>query len=214
MTTPTTNTAFPFVANRLCLDFVNTEVLAGGRVEDLLGNFEGLLGWAEAAGLLTTAELRTLAGSWVGGNEASEAWEQARTLRRALRESAEQLAVGKPAPVTAVAQINELLRRRSGYTELVEVPGGYAKRHNARILQPADLLAPIAESAAELLSSDDPAMVRKCESPDCIIYFYDTTKNHRRRWCSMALCGNRAKVAAHYQRRRKTQGEGSKSGHK
>ncbi|HNJ42487.1 MAG TPA: CGNR zinc finger domain-containing protein [Acidobacteriota bacterium] len=35
-----------------------------------------------------------------------------------------------------------------------------------------------------------------------MIYFYDTTKNHTWRWCSMSLCGNRAKAAAHYRRKR------------
>jgi predicted RNA-binding Zn ribbon-like protein len=64
------------------------------------------------------------------------------------------------------------------------------------------LLVPIAESAAGLLTADDLTLVRKCQNPQCILYFYDTTRNHARRWCSIAVCGNRAKVATHYRRRR------------
>lgn len=56
-------------------------------------------------------------------------------------------------------------------------------------------LARLAYSAAELLAEGDFSLVRKCESPDCSLMFYDRTKSHKRRWCSMALCGNRHKVA-------------------
>ncbi|MNH42693.1 CGNR zinc finger [compost metagenome] len=56
-------------------------------------------------------------------------------------------------------------------------------------------LAPLAESAAELMAEGDFDLVRVCEHPDCVLWFYDRTKSHRRRWCSMALCGNRHKVA-------------------
>lgn len=56
-------------------------------------------------------------------------------------------------------------------------------------------LAPLAEAAAKLLVEGDFNLVRQCEHPDCVLWFYDRTKSHRRRWCSMALCGNRYKVA-------------------
>ncbi|WP_246856811.1 CGNR zinc finger domain-containing protein [Brenneria corticis] len=57
------------------------------------------------------------------------------------------------------------------------------------------MLGPIAELAASLISEKSFELVRKCEHPECSLWFYDRTKAHRRRWCSMALCGNRAKVA-------------------
>jgi predicted RNA-binding Zn ribbon-like protein len=57
-------------------------------------------------------------------------------------------------------------------------------------------LIPVAEAIAGLLVEGDFSMVRRCESPDCTLWFYDRTKSHRRRWCSAALCGNRMKVAA------------------
>ena len=59
----------------------------------------------------------------------------------------------------------------------------------------ASLLGPVAEAAAQLLADGDFALVRQCEHPDCILWFYDRTKSHRRRWCSMAQCGNRYKAA-------------------
>ena len=59
----------------------------------------------------------------------------------------------------------------------------------------ASLLGPVAEAAAHLLVEGDFALVRQCEHPDCILWFYDRTKSHKRRWCSMAQCGNRQKAA-------------------
>lgn len=58
-------------------------------------------------------------------------------------------------------------------------------------------LAPLAESCAELLATGDFSLIRACEGLGCVLWFYDRTKGHRRRWCSMATCGNRHKVAKH-----------------
>jgi len=66
---------------------------------------------------------------------------------------------------------------------------------------PLQLLAPVAEAAADLLANGDFDLIRKCEDASCTLWFYDRTKSHRRRWCSMAVCGNRHKVAAFRRRR-------------
>ncbi len=47
-----------------------------------------------------------------------------------------------------------------------------------------------------------PDRIRRCGHPDCVLYFFDTSKNGTRRWCSMAGCGNRAKAARHQARAR------------
>src|SRR5207237_9143538 len=60
----------------------------------------------------------------------------------------------------------------------------------------------VARWAAELITQGDPRRLRKCANPTCRLMFYDTSKSGRRRWCSMQLCGGRAKVRAFYQRRR------------
>jgi predicted RNA-binding Zn ribbon-like protein len=48
----------------------------------------------------------------------------------------------------------------------------------------------------------DPARVRRCASPACVLLYHDVSKAGRRRWCDMAVCGNRAKAAAHLARSR------------
>ncbi|WP_067980785.1 CGNR zinc finger domain-containing protein [Nocardia caishijiensis] len=48
------------------------------------------------------------------------------------------------------------------------------------------------------LIAEAPQRIRQCAHPDCVLFFYDTSKNGTRRWHSMATCGNRAKAARHY----------------
>jgi predicted RNA-binding Zn ribbon-like protein len=65
-----------------------------------------------------------------------------------------------------------------------------------------DPLFLIAAAAAELLAHKDLSLVKSCGGTGCILLFYDETKSHSRRWCSMAGCGNRMKAALHYRRRK------------
>ena len=67
-------------------------------------------------------------------------------------------------------------------------------------LRPEALLPPIGEALADLVSTEDFTQVKACEGPACTLLFADHTRGHARRWCSMAICGNRAKQAAHRSR--------------
>jgi predicted RNA-binding Zn ribbon-like protein len=198
-------TSFHFVADELCLDFINTEAVQQDDRVDLLGSFDDLMGWYAEAGVVDAAQAkalirRTLAASGDGG---ARALREARQFRGVLREMVERLSEGRTnVPQATLDHLNRSLRVREGYSEVVRTKDGYDTRFRPRLDEPAHLLVAVAESAARLLSEGDLALLRKCQNPKCILYFYDTTKNHRRRWCSMAGCGNRAKVAAFYQRNR------------
>jgi predicted RNA-binding Zn ribbon-like protein len=63
-------------------------------------------------------------------------------------------------------------------------------------------LGPIADAAARLVCTVDRSRIRQCASERCGAWFVDTSKGGRRRWCSMAGCGNRAKASVHRSRRR------------
>ncbi|HET9949267.1 MAG TPA: CGNR zinc finger domain-containing protein, partial [Longimicrobiales bacterium] len=63
-------------------------------------------------------------------------------------------------------------------------------------------LAPLARAAVELLGEAPPERLKRCDAPDCRLWFVDESKGGRRRWCSMARCGNRAKAARHRRRER------------
>lgn len=194
---------FFFVGERRCLDFVNTQAVADDQPIDLLGGFDDLVAWCARAQAIAPEQAKALLRRWSGGREADRAFAQAIELRATLRGMAERLAEGRRGlPAATLARINGVLRTRAGDLELLRHGDRYETRFRQRFAEPADLLVPIAESAADLLSRDDLALVRACQNPRCILFFYDTTKNHARRWCSMSACGNRAKVAAHYRRTR------------
>src|SRR4029077_4909064 len=85
-------------------------------------------------------------------------------------------------------------------TEVLPSDEGFTKRFVLEIHAPSQLLGLVAEEEYILFFYGNPAYVKKCENPACVLFFYDGTKNHSRRWCSMKACGNRTKVAAFYQR--------------
>jgi predicted RNA-binding Zn ribbon-like protein len=192
---------FPFVGGRLCVDFVNTELVDAGARVDLLRGFDDLLDWCVRAELLAPTEAKTLLRDWGGRPEAVDAHRHAVEFRRALRAMLDGFAAGRvQVPASVLDAINGRLREAASERQVTRTRDGYALRERRIVDTPGQLLAAVAESAATLLSTDDLSLVRACQNPECVLFFYDTTKNHARRWCSMAACGNRAKVAAHYRR--------------
>jgi predicted RNA-binding Zn ribbon-like protein len=129
-------------------------------------------------------------------------FEEVLRFRKVLHALVEEMARGESVTTPTLNAINMQLCKLNGYAEVVPSDEGFTKRFCLEIHAPSQLLAPVAEAAADLLCYGNPAYVKKCENPACVLYFYDGTKNHSRRWCSMKACGNRTKVAAFYQRQR------------
>jgi predicted RNA-binding Zn ribbon-like protein len=197
---------FLFVGNHRALDFVNTEIAWEGMPRDLLTGLDDLIGWLVQAGALDGAAARAALARWGGRRQGAAAIDAARALRAALRRLAGAWSGGKPAPRATVAQVNELLARGAGTSRIVPAAdGGFTVERGLRLEEPEDLLVPIAEAAADLLCHADPARVRQCAHPDCVLYFLDGTKNGTRRWCDMRTCGNRTNAAAYYRRRRRSE---------
>lgn len=191
MASPTDVRDFLFLGNNLALDFVNTELHEpSGRI-DLLQSDAALLEWARAAGL----------GARKSGASRERLDRRVRPLRAAIRAIVESRIDRRPAPAEALAALNEMLTRPTRGAALVQRRDGFARAPAAEPT-PVDVLHRIAEEAAVLLTTADLGLLRRCGGSDCILVFYDTSKSHRRRWCSMNLCGNRAKVSGHYQRTR------------
>ncbi|MDH4563704.1 ABATE domain-containing protein [Pseudomonas sp. BN411] len=173
----------PFVlADHPVLDMLNTQAAVDGAPLEFWRSDEDVRAWLALTG-------------W-GLPEASfakgELLKAAVTLREAVRELVEQRkAGGQGAPDV----LNRFLGTPS-HLRLDWSANGDLRLEKVRTSATAEqYLAPLAEAAAELLVEGDFNLVRECEHPDCVLWFYDRTKSHRRRWCSMALCGNRHKVA-------------------
>ncbi|HEY8562736.1 MAG TPA: ABATE domain-containing protein [Pyrinomonadaceae bacterium] len=195
---------FSLIANNLFLDFVNTLKARDGQSFETLDNFTDFLAWTIAAGLLSRTEVETLFRNWRDKAEARDFVSEAVEFRNVLRAAAESIAKTRKAPANSVSAINERLKKPSGYTEIERTEIGFEKRFRFDLSEPANLLQPIAEAAADFLCYANFDLLRKCESDSCVLYFYDTTKNRRRRWCSMSGCGNKAKAAAFYRRKKQT----------
>jgi predicted RNA-binding Zn ribbon-like protein len=194
---------FPMVGNHRCLDFVNTEIIERGRRVELLREFADLIDWLEHAGVLGVAQAKQILRRWGRTPKAAAALSQALAFRRVLREMIDGIVQGEGPSAVALERINAILRHRAVQVTLVRTRTGVERRLSFQPREPVHLLGPVAESASDLLCHGDLTLILKCENPLCILYFYDTTKNHARRWCSMTVCGNRMKVAAHYRRRRR-----------
>jgi predicted RNA-binding Zn ribbon-like protein len=191
---------FALIGNHGCLDFVNTEGMDRGQRVDFLADFADLVAWLSAAGLLGLAEADEAIRRWSGTPAGQHALDEARALRAGLRQMLERIARGRPVGASTLARLNALLAWPIGHGELVRTREGVVRRPRIGVRAPVDLLAPVAEAAADLLCHADLSLVRRCGNLPCLRYFYDLSKNHARRWCSMAVCGNRTKVAAYHRR--------------
>jgi predicted RNA-binding Zn ribbon-like protein len=89
---------------------------------------------------------------------------------------------------------NQILRHRHDDGDRLELSV------TRRWRSPESLLLPIAEALAKFVCEEDFANVKACEGHSCTLVFADHTRGRARRWCSMAICGNRAKQLAHRKR--------------
>lgn len=170
------------IGGHIALDFLNTVPMVNGHQVDQFQLDRDVLQWL--AGYDLAVELALPPNTLL---------ESARELRESIRKLIAAKKDGKPLDLKA---INQFLISGISHMELVAVDKDHVRLERHRKIESAlQLLAPVAEAAAELLVLDDFTFIRRCESPECVLWFYDRTKGHKRRWCSMAICGNRHKVS-------------------
>ena len=199
-----------FLADSRGLDFLNTLAVPVNEEVEWLADGNDLLAWLQAAGLMNAEALADMRSSAKQG-ELDEAASQARALREWFRGFVRDHR-GKPLTTTAVAELaplNRLLASDEAFLQVVprakaaeeDAPSALELVVQRRWRSPQALLLPVAESLARLVSAADFSDVKQCEGPGCMLHFLDTTRHRNRRWCSMAVCGNRAKQAAHRSRK-------------
>lgn len=179
-----------FVANNVALDFINTEYGVGPRHCDCLGDDASVVDWLKLAGVLPGDFDRAPPGLAA----------LARDLRSNARAVVMAAKTGSPADASVINRVLESGRPRKEL-EWDAAQKTFKVVKHRRDTDAASLLEPVAHALASLLSDVDLQLVRECEAHDCTLFFHDQTKSHRRRWCSMATCGNRTKAAAHRARK-------------
>lgn len=184
-------------SDSVALDFLNTRKYVKGRMTDLISTPEQLREWLDRVGLHAygiDVEISPPAARLL--------FDEAHRLRDAIRAAVEAQVRGEPVPPHSLYALNRVLEA-SRFTARLAHDG---KRLTLieRDTAPAPLaaLSPIALAAATLLVEVDRRRIRQCRSDRCVLWFLDTSKSGRRRWCSMATCGNRAKAARHYKKQK------------
>ncbi|RUU55569.1 ABATE domain-containing protein [Mesorhizobium sp. M2C.T.Ca.TU.002.02.1.1] len=192
-----------FVGDAPGLDFLNSIATPIDTPVDWIADGEGLLDWLGQGGLVPAEALATMRGQALPG-ELDKVADQARHLREwfrgfVYRHKGRALMA---ADLAELDPLNRLLERDETFNQIAPAGGGtpFALQTARKWRTPEALLLPIGEALAKLVCTEDFSHVKACEGPACTLLFADHTRGHRRRWCSMAACGNRAKQAAHRHR--------------
>jgi predicted RNA-binding Zn ribbon-like protein len=194
-----------FIADSVALDFLNSVATPDDTEIDWIGDGEGLLAWLEQAHLVPTDALNAMRKQAKPG-EIDRVAAQARKLREWFRTfiRAHQGKPLKPLELSDLEPLNRLLSRDEGFGQLVAQKNGRTMalefQRARRWRSPESLLLPIGEALARLLAEEDLTDVKACEGRTCTLIFADRTRGRSRRWCSMEICGNRAKQIAHRHR--------------
>ena len=183
---------FIFIGEHPAIDFANTRVVDHGDPKELFLSWADVVDWLSQAKLVTgkSVELSAFAGTRALKSmiEFRQAWE------RVLAE----IVSGGQVSEAFLDRLNELLALGT-FHEIVHRNGkkGFRIVRSTSHLQGEKLvLNLIAHQIAGFLAEANLSYVHQCANTiSCVLYFYDTTKNHRRQWCSVATCGNQHKVA-------------------
>lgn len=182
----TDQSKFFFIANNLAIDFMNTDIVDRGQAIDLLDAPSSLVNWASSAGIglqdkVTTANMSL-----------------AKELRGAIKTLVASKLDGNKTPDTSLNTVNAWLPKGSIEQHLKEEKGNFTLTPLHEKLTVEMLLGRIATDAAVLLSSFNHVKLKRCANSKCVLMFVDISRSGKRRWCSMDVCGNRAKAANHY----------------
>lgn len=200
-----------FIADDTALDFLNTVAAPWGTEIEWLGHGEDLLSWLELSGLLDSSIANNFR-----ANTSTEKLDATATQARQLREWFRGIvkhystsSLDQPT-VSELEPINRLLLQDSYFQQIDNISATDKPTTNPlRLIQhrqwnmPESLLAPIAAAMADLICNIGFSRLKNCEANNCPLWFHDVSKNHTRRWCTMSVCGNREKAAAHRAKKRR-----------
>jgi predicted RNA-binding Zn ribbon-like protein len=196
-----------FISGSLGLDFLNTLATPVDEQVDWIDDGDGLLAWLEEARVVPAEVLKALNGHALPGDFDGVA-ARARSLREWFRGFVRARSGRKlgARDLRDLEPLNHLLERDERFDQILAEAEGVASAlrltTRRRWRSPESLLLPIAAEIARFVCSEELQYVKACEGSTCTLLFVDRTRGRARRWCSMAICGNRAKQAAHRDRQK------------
>jgi len=187
--------SFIKIGHDLGIDFANAGALPA---------WVDLVDFLELRGAVTRddgAELRAMGEK--DARRCAAALSQGLHFRETVRAVLGAMAAKRPLQARWIVEVNQALSWGTGADRLVRHETGWRLGFTPARSDPLRVLAPIARSIADLAALGRAVEIRKCANPRCVLYFRDRSRARRRRWCSMAVCGNRMKVASHALRHRR-----------
>jgi len=191
---------FHLTGGALCLDFANTLSWRRGKAPiERLVSYDDLVSFARQAGIIDEPQTRMLrAAAARQPRRAVRVHREALELRALIDRIFTTIVGGRPATRSDLAALNARLAKVSAGMRVVRDGLAYAWDDGGGSL--GRVLAPVVRSAAALLTSAELAKLRQCGAADCGWLFIDLSRNQRRRWCDMRVCGNRAKARRYHHR--------------
>lgn len=193
---------FLFVGNHPALDLLNTRLINDQGPVELLPDTAALVRWLMAAEILRTPSARNTVYAWGNSRLLQSFLRDLLVFREDLRASVLRFEKGEVPAKHFLVELNQKLQESPSRYALAVEKGAVHREIFFEPSSPEDLWSCIADSAARLFTETQPSRVRRCEG--CVVHFHDISKKGSRRWCSMAMCGNRRKVAAYQQRQRES----------
>lgn len=191
-----------FIGSHLATDFLNTAFEPYGERVEVIGDGKALLEWLQAAAVMDAEQAARFARK-LGAKGLDAAAIDARKLREWARA---WLTRWRSAPgrdyLAEIERLNDVLGSLNIRHEVAKTQEGLERVTRFQMDSSAELLAVLASAIGDLITQEDPALLKSCTGDGCTLWFLDRTKAHRRMFCSAAGCGNRAKVAAFRERQR------------
>ncbi|MGR3875610.1 CGNR zinc finger domain-containing protein [Streptomyces graminifolii] len=185
------------LAGHAALELLNTRaMLTPGAVTDLVADGEHLATWLERVGLVQPDDIATLRKHF-DADDLDRAATRIAELRTSLLPAVDAWISGVPLDRNLALEVNDLLRAGGTYQEIESTDTDPTVRERAIWGEWMSVVTPLAMAVADLFANGDADLVHQCAGEHCDLWFYDRTRSHRRRWCSMSTCGNRTKVRAH-----------------
>jgi predicted RNA-binding Zn ribbon-like protein len=175
----------PMLGDHLAMDLLNTEARDNGQAIEFWNSDAEVLRWLARYDITPASDGKTL--------PSGELLTQAKALRALARQLITEFKEEKSSEISGLNQYLHAFETAPSLTKDAEGKLKLSRISHSNSI--GSLLGPVAEAVAQILVEGNFALVKQCEHPDCILWFYDRTKAHKRRWCSMALCGNRHKAA-------------------
>jgi len=200
------------VSDELSIQFVNTVAWRlRDRGEERLPSSEALLDCFRVVGLVTPSYSARLQAHWrKHPDEAERLYKEAIVLREAVYQLFRARLATQRFFESHVKILNATLRASAPGLRVRSARGLVVWSPTFPHTSPADLLKPIAWSAADLLTGPRAQKIRQCQDDrGCGWLFIDESRAQNRRWCSMGDCGNRAKARRHYLRHKSLENDNS-----